>query len=109
MALEIKAYEVAELLKLKNPQNPRWIPEPMQESLQASIVEFGLVEPLIFNLRTRQIVGGHQRVDALAEKGIEVAPVVEVDIEPEKETTLNLALNKIKGDWDYEKTRCHPA
>jgi ParB-like nuclease domain len=102
-SLIIKAYKVADLVALRNPKNPRWMPEAVQESLQASLTEFGLVEPLVLNLRTRQIVGGHQRLDALVAQGTEVAPVVEIDVDEAAETTLNLSLNKIRGDWDFEK------
>jgi ParB-like chromosome segregation protein Spo0J len=103
MALTIKTYKVADLVALRNPKNPRWMPEAVQESLQASLMEFGLVEPLVLNLRTKQIVGGHQRLDALVAQGADIAPVVEIDVDAAAETTLNLSLNKIRGDWDYEK------
>src|SRR5690606_8437969 len=70
------------------------------ERLKKSIQEFGYVEPIIWNERTGNIVGGHQRRKVLLDLGYEEADVVVVDLPEEKEKTLNLALNKISGDWD---------
>ncbi len=56
------------------------------------------------------ILGGHQRVEAfkrlLAAAGKTDAkiPVVYLDgVDDDKAKALNLALNKISGDWDYDK------
>jgi ParB-like nuclease domain len=101
--LAIKTYRVADLLALRNPKNPRWMPESVAGALEASIESFGLVEPLILNQTTNQLVGGHQRLNALSQMGIETVPVVIVSLTPDQEITLNLALNKVRGEWDYEK------
>jgi hypothetical protein len=103
MELKIVDYAIADLLKMKNPKNPRWMPDVTREALQASLREFGVVEPVIVNTRTNQIVGGHQRVDAAAEVGEKIMPVVLIDVELAKETALNLLLNKARGSWDYDK------
>jgi hypothetical protein len=101
--LAIKTYRVADLLALRNPKNPRWMPESVAEALEASIESFGLVEPLILNQTTNQLVGGHQRLNALSQMDLETVPVVLLSLNPDQEITLNLALNKVKGEWDYEK------
>jgi ParB-like chromosome segregation protein Spo0J len=85
------------------PYNPRRIDDATFEKLKQSIREFGFVEPLVVNIRTGHVVGGNQRLKALEELGIKEAEVVEVDLDEEKEKVLNLALNKIIGDWDYPK------
>ena len=73
------------------------------KALKASIDEFGLVVPLIVNERTGTLVSGHQRLNVMLAEGVEETEVVIVDMEPEREKALCIALNKIKGDWDMEK------
>lgn len=73
------------------------------EKLKRSIDEFGYVDPLIWNKRTSRLVGGHQRLKVLKDMGIDEVDVVVVDMDEEKEKALNVALNKISGDWDKDK------
>lgn len=73
------------------------------EKLKRSIDEFGYVDPLIWNKRTSRLVGGHQRLKVLKDMGIDEVDVVVVDMGEEKEKALNVALNKISGDWDKDK------
>lgn len=70
------------------------------EKLKRSIEEFGYVEPIVWNERTGNVVGGHQRLKILKELGRTEIEVTVVDLDEIKEKTLNLALNKISGDWD---------
>jgi ParB-like chromosome segregation protein Spo0J len=77
--------------------------DPEYEKLKRSIDTFGYIEPLIWNSRTGNLVGGHQRFKILLEQGAKEVEVSVVDLDPEKEKALNLALNKIRGDWDEEK------
>lgn len=99
--LRIESKPLAELQAA--PYNPRQISDEMLESLNASIGRFGLVEPIIWNRRTGNIVGGHQRVKVLSAQGVTETDVVVVDLAPEEERMLNLALNKITGAWDLPK------
>ena len=64
---------------------------------------FGLVEPIIWNRRTGHIVGGHQRYAILCAQGVEETVVSVVDLPEREEKALNLALNKISGQWDDSK------
>ncbi|MCK4751846.1 MAG: DNA modification methylase [Planctomycetes bacterium] len=73
------------------------------QKLLRSIDEFGYVDPLIWNKRTGNLVGGHQRFKILLAKGIAEIEVSVVDLPLEKEKTLNVALNKISGQWDKDK------
>lgn len=73
------------------------------EKLKRSIHEFGYVDPLIWNQQTGRLIGGHQRLKVLKDMGIEDVDVVIVDMNEEKEKALNVALNKISGDWDKNK------
>ena len=71
--------------------------------MKRSIEEFGFVDPLVWNKRTGHLVGGHQRLKVLKDLGFKEVEVSVVDLPPEKEELLAIALNKIQGDWDYEK------
>ena len=75
------------------------------EKIRKSIEEFDLVEPLVWNKRTRNLVGGHQRLKILKERGDKTVEVSVVDLDAQKEKALNLALNKIQGDWDYPRLK----
>jgi hypothetical protein len=103
MAIQYKEFSVEELEKMVNPKNPRWMPESQMVALGESLKEFGLVEPLIVNTRNNQVVGGHQRIQAAKSSGFTTLTAVLVDLPYDQEMALNLSLNKIKGDWDYDK------
>ena len=86
--------------------NPRVDLKPDHEtykSLKRSIEEFGFVEPIVWNRRTGNLVGGHQRLKVLLEMGAKEAQAVVVDLDAGKEKALNIALNKIEGQWDFGK------
>lgn len=73
------------------------------EKLNNSMEAFGLVEPIIWNRRTGHIVGGHQRYAILCAQGVEETVVSVVDLPEREEKALNLALNKISGQWDRQQ------
>jgi DNA modification methylase len=83
--------------------NSRTITQDVKEKLKKSIQEYGVYSPLIVNKRTFNTVGGNQRLMALRELGHETVYVVWVDLSLEKEKILNIQLNKISGEWDFEK------
>lgn len=92
----------ADLLKAA-PYNPRKDLQPGDpefEKLKRSIDEFGYVEPVIWNKRTGNVVGGHQRLKVLKYLGHTEVDCVVVDLDEQKEKALNVALNKISGSWD---------
>lgn len=77
---------------------------PEFEKLSRSIEEFGFIDPPIFNERTGNLIGGHQRVAVASYLGgYDEIEVSVVDLPLKKEKTLNVALNKISGRWDEEK------
>lgn len=85
--------------------NPRKDLKPEDEEYQKikkSITEFGYVAPLIVN-SNMTVIGGHQRLKVLKELGYTEVECVIVDLDQEKEKALNIALNKISGDWDNDK------
>ncbi len=71
------------------------------EKLKKSILEFDMVEPLVYNSRSGNLVGGHQRLKIMKELGYKEVEVSVVDLDDAREKALNLALNKISGEWDY--------
>jgi len=88
------------------PYNPRLDLQPGDqeyEKLLKSIENFGYVEPLVWNKRTGTLVSGHQRFKILIAKDYKEVDVSVVDLPLDKEKVLNLALNKIRGDWDEDK------
>ena len=85
------------------PYNPRDISEEELEKLKTSIKKFGYIQPIIWNKKTGYVVGGNQRLKALQELEIKEIDVIIVDLNEEEEKVLNIALNKISGNWNYEK------
>ena len=73
------------------------------EKLKRSIEQFGYVEPVIWNRLTGRVVGGHQRLKVLMDMGMSEVDCVVVELPEEKEKALNIALNKISGEWDKDK------
>jgi len=70
------------------------------EKLKKSMGEFDFIEPLVWNKRSGNLVGGHQRLKVLQEWGKTEVDCSVVDLDDTKEKALNLALNKISGEWD---------
>ncbi|ELJ9071804.1 ParB N-terminal domain-containing protein [Staphylococcus pseudintermedius] len=88
--------------------NPRVDLEEHDEEYQKikrSIKKFGYVDPIIWNKKTNNIVGGHQRFKVLKDLGYQEVDVSVVDLDEQAEKTLNIALNKVEGDWDADKLK----
>ncbi len=85
------------------PYNPRKDLKPGDaeyEKLKRSIDHWDLVEPLVWNERTGNLVGGHQRLKILKARGDTEVDVSVVNLSETDEKALNIALNKIHGEWD---------
>lgn len=77
--------------------------DPEYERLRRSLDEFGYVDPIVWNEQTGNMIGGHQRYKTLVnEQGCTELAVSVVNLDPERERLLNLALNKVSGLWDDE-------
>jgi len=99
-----------EVIMLKDyedlPGNPRKDLKPTDQEykkLERSIDEFGFLETIVVNKRTKHLISGHQRAKILRERGILGIEAVVVDFSPEKERAAAIALNKVRGDWDDQK------
>ena len=86
-----------------NPRKDLKPGDPEYEKLKRSLSEFGYVEPVIWNKTTGHVAGGHQRLKVLIDTGVTEVECVVVEMSEEKEKALNVALNKISGEWDKEK------
>ena len=86
-----------------NPRKDLKAGDPEYEKLKRSIEQFGYVEPVIWNKATERIVSGHQRIKVLREMGLESLDCVVVELSEEREKALNIAMNKINGEWDKDK------
>ena len=86
-----------------NPRKDLKPGDPEYEKLKRSLEEFGYVEPIIWNKTTGRVVGGHQRLKVLLDMGITEVDCVVVELPEDKEKALNIALNKISGEWDKDK------
>ena len=72
------------------------------EKLKRSMETFGYVEPIVWNKRTGTVIGGHQRLTVLKDLGYTEVDCVVVDLEEAQEKALNVALNKVSGEWDND-------
>lgn len=100
----IEKKNVAELLPADyNPRKDLKPGDKEYEKLKRSIEQFGYVEPVIWNATTSRVVGGHQRLKVLIDMGIPEVECVIVEMDEDKEKALNVALNKISGEWDNNK------
>lgn len=77
--------------------------DPEYDALKQSIETFGCVEPIVWNRRTGNIVGGHQRFKVAKDLGYTEDNAAVVDLDENQEKALNLALNKVSGRWDNDK------
>lgn len=96
--ISVKKLKIAEY-------NPRRDLRPEDEEYQKiknSIKEFGYVAPIIIN-SDMTVIGGHQRLKVLQDLGYTEIECNVVNLDKNQEKALNIALNKISGDWDYDK------
>lgn len=102
--MEIRTLKAAEIKAAEyNPRRDLQPEDAEYEKLRRSIEEFGYIEPIIWNERSGNVVGGHQRLKVLLEKGVEDIEAVVVDLDDKDEKILNVLLNKVKGRWDIGK------
>ncbi len=100
--MEQKVMKLAEINPAEyNPRVPLAEKDFEYKALKASIDEYGLVVPLIVNKQTGTLISGHQRLNVMQASGTEETEVILVDMPPEKEKALCIAMNKVSGEWDY--------
>lgn len=72
------------------------------EKLKKSFQEFGQAQPIIIN-SDYTVIAGHQRLKVMKSLKYTEAECKVLNLTKEKEKALNLALNKIQGEWDLDK------
>ena len=105
-AFEVRVLPIERLVPA--PYNPRRSLKPTDKAyrkLEASLREFGLVEPLIWNERTGHVVGGHARLAILKAMGVTEVPVSVVRLSNARERALNVVLNNQEAQGRYDPER----
>ena len=98
--MEIKELPLKELKPAAyNPRKKLKKGDKEYEKIKQSLLKFGYVDPIIVN-EDLTVIGGHQRLTVLRDLDYETAKCVIVDLPKEDEKALNIALNKITGQWD---------
>lgn len=102
--MTIKKLPLSQLIPARyNPRIELKPGDPAYEKLRRSIETFGYVEPIIFNEKSGTVVGGHQRLSVLRDMGIEEVECVVVSLDENDEKALNVALNRVSGEWNTDK------
>ena len=100
--MKFEKHKISELIPAEyNPRKKLKPGDREYEKIKNSITEFGYVEPIIVNA-DMTIIGGHQRATVLAGLGYDEIDCIVIDIDKTKEKALNIALNKITGEWNKE-------
>ena len=91
---------------IKNAEyNPRRISDSAKKKLRDNIKRVGLLDTIVVNKRTMNIVSGHQRVavlDALEKKKDYALTVAMVDLSEKEEMEQNLFFNNSKAMGEYD-------
>lgn len=99
--MRIEKKSITQLIRADyNPRVALQAGDEEYELLKGSMDRFGYVVPIVWNERTGRVVGGHQRLTILQAEGKTEVEVSVVDLDEEQEKQLNVALNKIEGEWD---------
>lgn len=105
MSMIIKQLPIADLRPAA--YNPRKELKPGDaefEKLKRSLSEFGYVELVVVNAANdNTVISGHQRLSVLKHVGQETVDCVVVELDEMREKALNVAMNKISGEWDESK------
>jgi len=102
--MELRVVSIDKLIPAEyNPRKDLKPGDHEYDALKQAITAFGFLEPIVWNERSGHVVGGHQRLKVLKEQDVKDVPCVVVDFDEDTEKGANLALNKIRGDWDFAK------
>lgn len=85
--------------------NPRFDLQPGDinyDNLEKSLLNNGLLRPIVWNQRTGNIIDGHQRYKILKAHGVERTMCAVVDKSMEDEKAANVALNRAHGSFEND-------
>ena len=95
--------DINKLIKAEyNPRKKLTSKDKEYQDIKRSIEEFGYIDPIIVN-KDNTIIGGHQRLEVLKDLEYKEIDIIKINVSKEKEKALNIALNKISGEWEFEK------
>ena len=101
--MNLKKLKIGNLIMATyNPRKDLTAKDKEYQKIKNSITEFGYVTPIIVNA-DMTVISGHQRLKVLKDLEYEEIECIVVDFDKDKEKLLNVALNKISGEWDYQK------
>jgi hypothetical protein len=86
--------------------NPRKISDHEKSKLREVLKRHGLVAPITWNHRSKNIVGGHQRIgllDDIAETSDYTLHVAVIDVDEAREKELNIALNNTNAMGSFDQ------
>src|SRR5262249_39315262 len=104
--LEVRIVPIETLVPA--PYNPRLELQPGSPAwrkLEASLREFGLVEPLVWNETTGYVVGGHSRLRILKQMGVAEVPISVVRLSVAREKALNVVLNNREAQGRFDPSK----
>ena len=87
------------------PYNPRKISSDSLGRLTKSLHELGNLQPITWNAKTGNIVGGHQRLKCYSALGKDEVEVWAVWLDEAQEKAANIALNKLSGEFDLPQLK----
>lgn len=112
---ELSKYFTSETIEINRSQisladyNPRSISADTRKKLKQNIKKNGLLGGLVYNLRTKTLVSGHQRISILDElngypENDYLVKVEAIDVDEQREKELNVWFNNtsVQGQWDYD-------
>lgn len=103
--MNIRKFKLSDLNPAK--YNPRKMLKPGDkefEKLKNSIQSFGYVELIVVNeANNNTVISGHQRLAVMKHLGETEAECVVVSMNEADEKALNIAMNKVTGEWDVDK------
>lgn len=101
--MELKKQKIGDLkIATYNPRKELNEKDKEYQKIKNSIIEFGYVAPIIINA-DKTVISGHQRIKVLKDLRYEEIDCIVVNFDKNKEKLLNIALNKISGEWDYQR------
>lgn len=104
MALKIQRIKIKDInIAEYNPRADLDPDDPAMKRISASIEAFGAVVPLVWNKKTKNLVGGHQRLKDYIARGWKEVDVSVVDLNEQDERALNIALNNSHGRNENDK------
>ncbi len=112
---ELSKYFTSETIEIQRSEinladyNPRSISAETRKKLKHNIKKNGLLGGLVYNLRTKTLVSGHQRISVLDELNLYpdndyMVKVEAIDVDEQREKELNVWFNNtsVQGQWDYD-------